>query len=94
MHARFSVEELQDIALAEPFPFTKGCRTMRIAAAGGGWRNVHRFGTLLFDLESDPEQEHPIDDPEVEQRMIEHLVALMKENDAPPEQFERLGLDD
>ena len=28
------------------------------------------------------------------QRMIEHLIRLMKENDAPPEQFERLGLDD
>ena len=28
----------------------------------------------------------------IEQMMIEHLVRLMKENDAPPEQFERLGL--
>jgi hypothetical protein len=34
----------------------------------------------------------PLDDPEVEARMVELLVALMKANDAPPEQFERLGL--
>ena len=93
MRARFSVEELGDIALAEPFPFTKGCRTMKIAAGGGGWRSVFRFGTLLYDLETDPKQELPINDPEVEQRMIEHLIRLMKENDAPAEQFERLGLD-
>ena len=33
-----------------------------------------------------------MDDPDVEQMMTEHLVRLMKENDAPPEQFERLGL--
>ena len=47
---------------------------------------------MLFDLETDPQQEHPIDDPEIEARMIALLVDLMKANDAPPEQFERLGL--
>ena len=49
--------------------------------------------TLLFDLENDPNQEHPLHDGTVEQMMIAHLVRLMKENDAPPEQFERLGLE-
>jgi chorismate mutase len=47
---------------------------------------------LLFDLETDPKQEHPIRDPDVERRMVDHLIRLMKENDAPSEQFERLGL--
>jgi hypothetical protein len=93
MRARFSVEELQSISLAEPFSFTKGCRTVRVTASGSSWRDVFRFGTLLFDLETDPGQEHPIDDPAVEQQMIEHLVRLMRENDAPAEQFVRLGLD-
>ncbi|MCL7453575.1 MAG: hypothetical protein M8467_11070, partial [Anaerolineae bacterium] len=50
------------------------------------------FGTLLFDLERDPKQEHPLDDPQVEAMMIGHLIRLMVDNDAPPEQFERLGL--
>ena len=84
--------ELQDIQLAEPFSFTKGCRTMKIAAGRGCSRSIHRFGTLLFDLKHDPAQEHPIDDPELEARMIKLMVQLMKDNDAPPEQFERLGL--
>ncbi|MDI9549282.1 MAG: sulfatase [Chloroflexota bacterium] len=90
MRERFSVAELQDIALAEPFSFTKGCRTMKIAARP--WMDPHQFGTMLFDVESDPAQQSPLDDPETEQRMIELMTRLMKESDSPPEQFERLGL--
>jgi arylsulfatase A-like enzyme len=91
MRHTFSVQELQDIQLAEPFPFTKGCRTMQIA--GRPWINAHQFGTLLFDLETDPHQEQPLDDATVEARMTGHLVRLMQENDAPAEQFQRLGLE-
>ena len=91
MRGMFSVDELSDIQLAEPFSFTKGCRTMKIESRGG--QALHEFGTMLFDLENDPGQENPIDDPAAEERMIGHIVRLMKENDAPEEQFERLGLE-
>jgi arylsulfatase A-like enzyme len=90
MRAPFGVDELQDIELAEPFEFTKGCRTMKIA--GRGWRNPFEFGTVLYDLETDPKQENPIEDAEIEEKMIAHLIQLMRENDAPEDQFERLGL--
>ncbi len=94
MHMRhtFDVSELQDIGLAGPFPFTKGCRVMKIA--GRGWPGLSEpvFENLLFDLQSDPHQEHPIHDPTIEKMMIDHLVRLMRENDAPAEQFQRLGL--
>ena len=83
-------EELAYIDLAGPFSFTKGCKVMKIKS--GRWRDWHGFGTLLFDVENDPKQEKPLDDAAVEKRMIEHMVRLMKENDCPPEQFERLGL--
>ena len=86
----FSVEELQTVELAEPFAFTKGCQTMRIEAQP--WMDPYPFGTLLFDVENDPAQEHPLDDSEIEAMMIQHLVKLMQTNDAPLEQFERLGL--
>ena len=92
MRHTFDVRELQDIQLAEPFSFTKGCRTMKIDGRPSGPRDMHRFGTLLFDLENDPQQEHPIHDPAIEERMVALLVKLMQANDAPPEQFERLGL--
>ncbi len=91
MNTLFSVEELRgSIELASPFSFTKGCQAMKIP--GRGRNGIHRFGTLLFDLQTDPMQEAPIDDPEVEQRMTQLLVRLMRECDAPQEQFERLGL--
>ncbi|MBN1286300.1 MAG: sulfatase [Anaerolineae bacterium] len=86
----YTVEELQDIQLQAPFRFTKGCRTMKIKTQPG--KNPHPFGTLLFDLQNDPRQENPLDDPEIEAMMVEHLVRLMKASGAPPEQYERLGL--
>jgi hypothetical protein len=86
------VGELQKIGLVEPFPFTKGCPTMQIA--GRNWPGLSGpiFDTLLFDLQTDPQQARPITDPAVEAQMIAHLVRLMRENDAPPEQYARLGL--
>lgn len=54
--------------------------------------NPADFGTLLFDLETDPHQLSPIRDDELELRMIELLVQGMRENEAPADQFERLGL--
>ena len=92
MHIRsiFPVEELQDIQLAEPFSFTKGCRLMQLPARL--WVDAHPYGTLLFDVDADPGQVNPIEDADVEQMMIDHLVRLMKDHDSPPEQFERLGL--
>jgi len=50
------------------------------------------FETLLFDLKEDPLQLNPIQNPEVERRMIKLMTDLMKENDAPEEQFRRIGL--
>lgn len=90
MRGFFSPDELKTARLADPFPFTKGLRTLRCDA--GSKRNMFEFGTLLFDLEADPKQENPIQDPASEKRMTELLVEQMKANDAPAEQFERLGL--
>ncbi|MFW6146263.1 MAG: sulfatase [Planctomycetota bacterium] len=89
MRRLFSVDELQDIHLAEPFTFTKGCRTMRIPSRR---RVRNEPETRLWDLHTDPHQEAPLDDAAVERRMIDHLVDLMRANDAPAEQYERLGL--
>ena len=87
---RFSPEELADAELAEPFSFTKGCRLLRVP--GRSWVDAHQFGTLLYDLDSDPHQENPLQDSQIEQVMRDHLVRLMRQSDSPPEQFERLGL--
>lgn len=54
--------------------------------------NSFQYGNLLFDLQEDPEQLCPLDDAELEARMIRALIAKMQESDAPDEQYERLGL--
>lgn len=91
MNDRYPVQELQTWTVAEPFTFTKGLRLLRIPA-GEKYKDLHKFGHLLFDLQNDPGQLHPITDAEVEQHMIRLLIHLMRDNDAPPEQFHRLGL--
>lgn len=90
MRHSFATDALQDIRLREPFRFTKGCRTMKIA--GQPWKSPYEFGTLLFDVANDPGQEQPLHDPTVEQRLSRLMVEQMQANDAPPEQYERLGL--
>jgi arylsulfatase A-like enzyme len=93
MNRMFHPNELQDLQLAEPFSFTKGCRTIKICVNSLLWGSKpFELTTLLFDLKADPAQERPIQNLDIEARLIDHLVRLMRENDAPPEQFERLGL--
>ena len=90
MASRFSVAELSDLSLSGPFSFTKGCQVLRIS--GNPSSIAHSFGTLLFDVDADPMQEHPIDSLEIQGRMTTHMIRLMTKNDAPKEQFERMGL--
>ncbi len=97
MRTAFPVSQLgSTMELAEPMSFTKGCRTLKIPNGGrrgpgaGNWGK--RWPTLLFDLQKDPHQQHPLQDPAVEKQMIDHMVREMRVADAPPEQYQRLGL--
>ncbi|WP_155054448.1 sulfatase [Streptomyces blattellae] len=93
MRARFGVNELTDWQPADAMSFTKGVRTMRMPATGmAKMSNPWLHGTLLFDLETDPGQENPLVDDEVELRMLRLLKQLMHDTDAPASQFERLGI--
>lgn len=96
MRDSFSVEELQKSeGLVKPFPFHKGLRSQKIPAKGGlpgKEQPPMQLDTLLFDLENDPKQLNPLQDPSLEETFKEELKKLMKACDAPPEQFERLGL--
>ncbi len=92
MRGFFGHEELSEVELADPFSFTRELKTMK--TPGRRSKNLHEFGTLLYDTETDPGQTEPIDDPEIEAMMTDHLVRLMKDNDTPTEQFDRLGLEE
>ncbi len=89
MRQMFQPEELQELELAGPFEFTKGCKVLKIKAVGGGTTS---FGSMLFDLEQDPHQLTEIQDLQVQQRMLGCMEECMKMNDAPAELYTRLGV--
>jgi len=49
---------------------------------------------LLFDRQSDPDQQHNIAQarPDIVAKMRETLIDILHEEGTPPEQFQRLGL--
>lgn len=92
MRERFRVEELRGAELAGPFCFTKGCQVLKTSGRGVWLFEKAAYETMLFDLADDPGQMRPLVDAEVEERMADLMVGLMEANDAPVEQYERLGL--
>jgi arylsulfatase A-like enzyme len=95
MRDPFGIKEFKDMELQSPFKFTKNCSTMKINAAVDGCYSgmrAKKFGNLLYDLEDDPEQKNPINDKEIENRMTDLLIRAIYKNDAPVEQYVRLGL--
>ncbi|MFP4520933.1 MAG: sulfatase [Fibrobacterota bacterium] len=92
MNCRFSVDEMKTARLAGPFEFTKECKTLRTRGRDTDYNWYYGFETKLFDVEKDPEQKEPLNEPETEKRMIGLMKSLMRENDAPDEQYERLGI--
>lgn len=90
MRGRMPVEVLGQAQLVGPLPFTKGVRVLQVP--GTSYSDPHAFGTMLFDLDADPQQQEPLVDDELELRMATTMRDLMVENAAPSEQFDRLGL--
>ena len=101
MERRYPLEDLQrpEVDIAGPFRFSKGCKMLKIPREGqpiiqlpNTRINLFKYGTLLYDLKTDPHEEHPIQDKAIEEKLIKEMVQLMKENDAPSEQYVRVGL--
>lgn len=87
----FRRKSIMTMEKASAFDFTKGMPVMRFDTDGNN-SGAYQYGDLLFDLQKDPRQEHPLRDEEQEKRMKALMIQLMEENDAPKEQYERLGL--
>lgn len=92
MRSRFSVDSLQDMTLAKPLSFTKGIQPLKIPTGRKLSSHPGLRQNLLYDVQADPHQQHPIEDAAIESRMTELLKETMAYNDAPPEQYDRLGL--
>jgi hypothetical protein len=99
IQSRFSVAELKEATLSEPFDFTQGLKVLKVPSTekspvynrqGAGVQIM--CATRLFDLARDPGQLTPIADVSVETRLIDDLIRLMKQTDAPLEAYARFGL--
>ncbi len=90
MDHRFLVADLKDAELCKGTGFTKHTPVLKTKARAIG--NPFHFGTRLYDLEADPFQISPIQDDAIEMRMAQMLVDLMRQSEAPSEQYDRLGL--
>jgi hypothetical protein len=92
----FTCDDFGGASLESDFAFARGFPILKLPAhpgrAAGQGAKIEDAKTVLYDLETGPGQANPIDDPEVEAILIAHMIRLMKQNEAPPEAFARLGL--
>ena len=91
MRERFAVSDLQRAELNPPLPNTKGCPVLKTPARTC-YVSPANFGTKLFDVQADPHQAHPLEDPALEAELAQKMTAALHAADAPAEQFDRLGL--
>ena len=95
---------ISDVSKIEAGPFLSYTRypvfkiPNTVTKMKGGTQNFDRRyevagSHLLFDLETDPGQERPLEDEALEAEMCRKLVQTMALHDSPAEQFVRLGLE-
>ncbi len=91
-------DRLGQATLAEPFAFTLGISPLKIPQTphpnrnGGGRPQVFPIEEdMLYDLNADPKQQHPLHDEVVQSRLEQLMVDAMQRADAPAEQYERIG---
>jgi arylsulfatase A-like enzyme len=96
----FAPGDLREAELVAPFSFTKGCPLLKVKSSDpgswlfppGGAKTLEPLETLLFNLADDPAQDYPIQDEQVEARLIKKMKNHLHENDAPAELYQRIGL--
>lgn len=89
MNCQFSPAELADAQLAS-FAFTQGARVLQIPVKS--YFNSYWSGSLLYDLQQDPSQKVPIQNDAIELRLLTQMQQMMRANEAPAEQYERIGI--
>lgn len=99
MTGPFPVSELANMELHPPFGFSKGVQLMKIAAAKDVVRppglipgDTPEGSSELYDLETDPQQDRPIDDAAAQQRLHKGLMEDLIRHETPSEVFSHYGL--
>ena len=88
------LEELRTAELSPPLSFSKGVPLVKTKVLENPFgSSQNSWPDMLFDLETDPEQNNPINDPAVTERLEKRMAELMREYGTPAEQFERMGFE-
>lgn len=90
MNDRYAPEKFRALSLSESFGFSKNCPLMRFQ---NNELPPFENETLLFDLESDPNQKYPLHDPEIEERLTSCMRQHLLSCEAPVEQYQSLNLE-
>ena len=101
MTSRFPISDLVGATLTDPFKFTKGAPVMKlkprtnkegnpVECQGMSFDNTK---TQLYNLDTDPKQENPITDAEIEAKLVTEMIHHMKGADAPTEMYTRFNLE-
>ena len=101
MTSRFPISDLVGATLTDPFKFTKGAPVMKlkprtneegnpVECQGMSFDNTK---TQLYNLDTDPKQENPITNPEIEAKLVAEMIHHMKCADAPAEMYARFNLE-
>lgn len=95
----FSQMELGGAELIHDCAFANGLPVLRVPVVPeSSWYKTHGLArmanepTTLFDVEADPLQKAPIDDPQLHEHFERLLVNMMNYHNAPAEAFTRLEL--
>jgi arylsulfatase A-like enzyme len=96
----FTTEELAAASLVQPLPFTKRAPVLKIPVTSRspmfdnyGPGALLESETRLYDLAADPGQAAPLSSPDLERAMMLLMRDLMRANDAPPEAYARIGIE-
>ena len=93
MRGFWNHDKLRSVEGYEILPFSKDVPVPKFRIPGDVPK---KSGTpvrhLLFDIQNDPQQSQPLEDPAVEERMLRLLEEEAKRSDAPREYLARYGL--
>ncbi len=92
MNSQFKPEELARAELVDGFSYMKGAKVLKMPASYAFNDNCFRYGSRLYDLQEDKNETRQISDPVIEKYLLKNMKEMMVKNDAPKEQFTRLGI--
>ena len=100
MTSRFSIKELSEMTLSNPFKFSKGLKLLKLKPKVSDKNDplevqgmtFEDTNSKLFNVNSDPRQELELDEPETVRQLVHEMIDLMTKADAPKEMFKRLNL--